>query len=814
MMMKSLLASILLVLLALPALAQTPVDEVSGTPGNYTSFKLSTGYTQGNPLAFDANGFARSSGLFLDAKQFAGATADVSINACLTAAIASGITKTCDARGFAGSYTMADQIHVGDGTNAVTLLLPDKATWTFPMTGGTKCGIKQESTTSIVGSSSMLRMILSPSSGSNLKATYCTNGNGYYRARGFTVYNPGVATSASGASFLIDGAFDGSSWENIEVLDYMQTGVLITSGCCSFGFRNFTSNGNYGNSGAFANALPFDVESTNSGGSINGLFCDDCSIDHPSAGLPNIKINDAVTATARTMVHFGGLTYMEGSNNDTTTALIQLTHVASATFDHIEAKSETASSTAPVISLNGTYATALNLGAVSMALNWAAFPQTVVKNNLSGGVDVPSDSGGNLSGYRSNTDYADKLTILKGPLTTPYMDLADQSSAPSGLANVGRFYMKTDHLPYTKLNNGSETRVMTALDTIGIPGAVNITPVTATNPSAEAQLMEIALAANYLNSLNQPFFITGSGKSTNASGQTPTRTFKVKLCTVSGCGSGTVLTLATLVTAATTGSTTNNPWNISLRMVTNAIGASGTVNAGATLYDVITTNVTDAAAIYQVAPATSSSIDLTAALYLDFSITNSSSNASNTVTQSTAIVAPQSNVANSGVVTSSNWFQIGASIASTAGFGAANSTIVRKIYIPYQLTTSSWEYSVSTADNNSGAGHKYDIGLYNTAGQLLFHTGALDGTTLFPSTTSPKSVNWTVANNTIPSAFYVIAYTTDCASACAVFSGTGTTYFPYATTLSSTSTSGVLPNTLTFGADSFSNTNAPGSVLK
>ena len=170
----------------------------------------------------------------------------------------------------------------------------------------------------------------------------------------------------------------------------------------------------------------------------------------------------------------------------------------------------------------------------------------------------------------------------------------------------------------------------------------NVTAVTATNPSAEAVLQELSIGAGFLNVLRQPFLIRGAGFYTTAAAQTPTLRFRVKLCTVSGCGSGTVVTLFDLTSTASTASQTNDNWHIDIVAVTNATGATGNLKVHGPLSVDLGAATTSADTVFvDTNTATSANIDLTAALFIDFTVLMSSSNASNAVTEDASMIAPQ-----------------------------------------------------------------------------------------------------------------------------------------------------------------------------
>lgn len=166
----------------------------------------------------------------------------------------------------------------------------------------------------------------------------------------------------------------------------------------------------------------------------------------------------------------------------------------------------------------------------------------------------------------------------------------------------------------------------------------SISATTATNPSAEAALKELTLTAAAFNSSNKKMMYHASGRYTTAAAQTPTLRFRVYLCTVSGCGSGTVITLADFTTAATTASTTNS-WKIEGSIGTVSTGATGTVESKFWQQVQLGTagDLTPETRLDQ-NNAASAAIDLTGVLYVRTTVLMSSANAGNSVTQRTGWV--------------------------------------------------------------------------------------------------------------------------------------------------------------------------------
>lgn len=170
------------------------------------------------------------------------------------------------------------------------------------------------------------------------------------------------------------------------------------------------------------------------------------------------------------------------------------------------------------------------------------------------------------------------------------------------------------------------------------PANSNITPVTVnTSTTGDQQVQELSLTAGYLNTATQPFLFHGSGIFSTT--LVPTITIKFKLCSVSGCGSGTVITLATMTSASTT-SATNNQLLADLTCATHVTGATGDLIChGRLALDLTASNVL--ATTYSDAnTAVSTAFDLTAAWFVDTSIAFSSASASNSFTEQQMWLAP------------------------------------------------------------------------------------------------------------------------------------------------------------------------------
>jgi hypothetical protein len=107
-----------------------------------------------------------------------------------------------------------------------------------------------------------------------------------------------------------------------------------------------------------------------------------------------------------------------------------------------------------------------------------------------------------------------------------------------------------------------------------------------------------------------------------------TVTFKLKICQVAGCGSGTAVTLAT-TSAITLGAVTNQAWKLQSRINAFTIGASGTLDAQTEGY-VASTGL--AQTPFAVPSTATSTVNTTVTEYLTLTAQFSSNNASNSIT--------------------------------------------------------------------------------------------------------------------------------------------------------------------------------------
>lgn len=164
---------------------------------------------------------------------------------------------------------------------------------------------------------------------------------------------------------------------------------------------------------------------------------------------------------------------------------------------------------------------------------------------------------------------------------------------------------------------------------------INVTAVQVSGATASDQnLQQLVEAPGNLNYVGKTAKITAQGTVTSGASGNGTWTIKLKLCTVSGCGSGTALTLSTLgPTGTQIASATSAPWACEFVVTTAAVGATGNVWANGVCH-VETTSVTlqtDNPSFSNVNTAVSSNIDLTGQLFWQVTLADSGASANNVI---------------------------------------------------------------------------------------------------------------------------------------------------------------------------------------
>jgi hypothetical protein len=160
---------------------------------------------------------------------------------------------------------------------------------------------------------------------------------------------------------------------------------------------------------------------------------------------------------------------------------------------------------------------------------------------------------------------------------------------------------------------------------------------------------------------------------------------------------------------------------------------------------------------------------------------------------------PGSNVSSS-VSYSIPWFTTNTTGTAISFSSTAGKAELWGVVLTFPLTTTQVTYDVSTADNTSNT---YDIGVLNSAGNVVAHIGSTAGTTFAPST-GYKTLSWTASATLQPGKYY-LAITSSCTSACAQVYGGSSAGFTFlggsSGTAESVTAGGTLNNGITIPAD-------------
>jgi hypothetical protein len=155
----------------------------------------------------------------------------------------------------------------------------------------------------------------------------------------------------------------------------------------------------------------------------------------------------------------------------------------------------------------------------------------------------------------------------------------------TGGANVGPVEVNS---PICDWTNGNTCIFLTpnspAITGAGTPDGqiergfnVNVTPVTVNaNVTTDQNLMAVTIPANNLNVVGRTLRVFVAGVYSTAATSTAQMTLKIKICSVSGCGSGNVASVISIQSAALgTLTITNNAWNGTFYVTTQTASTAG-----------------------------------------------------------------------------------------------------------------------------------------------------------------------------------------------------------------------------------------------
>ena len=147
----------------------------------------------------------------------------------------------------------------------------------------------------------------------------------------------------------------------------------------------------------------------------------------------------------------------------------------------------------------------------------------------------------------------------------------------------------------------------------------------------------------------------------------------------------------------------------------------------------------------------------------------------------------------------------------------ANKAFIWEVNLTFPLLTSKVGYGVITADNNSGAGHNYDLALYkgvpSSTNNRVLHIGSSSslgqpGTVFAPTgSTAPGTytvLNWFEGSTTLQPGRYYLMLTSDCVAgttSCAQLNGDSGFTTLYYNNSASIAAGGASPTTYTSSAD-------------
>jgi hypothetical protein len=160
---------------------------------------------------------------------------------------------------------------------------------------------------------------------------------------------------------------------------------------------------------------------------------------------------------------------------------------------------------------------------------------------------------------------------------------------------------------------------------------------------------------------------------------------------------------------------------------------------------------------------------------------------------------PGSNVSSSASY-SIPWLTTGTTGNPVTFSSTANKAEVWGVVLTFPLSTTQVTYYVSTADNSSNT---YDMGVLNSAGNIVAHIGSASGASFAPST-GWRTLSW-LASATLQPGKYYLAITSSCTSSCAQIYGGSSAGFNFLGGGSGSSVSvtagGTLNNGITIPAD-------------
>jgi hypothetical protein len=258
--------------------------------------------------------------------QFAGATADVKLNACIAALPSTG--GTADARGLIGAQTIAAEVDIGNSTTKfVNLVLPCGAVWNVTISNGTSSAMK------VFGGSSAVSLMCAQNNAFQLKlaaagnvASLVTNdqtcASCSLKIHGLMLYNT-LGGTVVNAMMDLSNLGNNAEVSSINIATFKTKGLWIHGGNSESIFTAINSDGSQ-----TSGAIPCTIETTSASLETLRFFGLDCQ--HPGTGLNELVINGHGAGNLNQLTFVGS--HFEGSNVDTTTPFVSITDAKNVAF--------------------------------------------------------------------------------------------------------------------------------------------------------------------------------------------------------------------------------------------------------------------------------------------------------------------------------------------------------------------------------------------------------------------------------------------------------------------------------------------------
>jgi hypothetical protein len=408
---------------------------VSNVTGTANEIDVATGTTTpalsiDSAFIFPGTAVGKSISGIGDTALYTGSTLDlraISANTDATTLANGNTTGIFNSQQEPSTQTIATTIPVGTSGNAsTTWFIPNNSAWTCTVTSG-PC-VQHYGQSSIISQNPTVQgggSLIELGGSGNPTYLYTTsptnsNGDNYYYVLGLNLKNFSQATSTGIGAYLGGTArtYDVSDWEHMNVGDEFDTyAVKVYNTCCQAGIFHSTINANY--STASPATTPLFVSSDSSGGEV-GWVMDNSTIGHPGATKPEIQWTD--TNSAPTSTGSFNQIYMETSNSDTTTALVNLNGCGAVNFSNIDFRAEVGSDTAggfQISNTNNCILTLMNINFTNGSGNFELPVLNAVVDNDVTAFSQPSDSAGHI-GFYSNThaNYFRSLHLMSTDLNT------------------------------------------------------------------------------------------------------------------------------------------------------------------------------------------------------------------------------------------------------------------------------------------------------------------------------------------------------------------------------------------------------------